>query len=163
MNFFKKFHLLPGVGQLVLQLLDPRRKGLLPGLFGGFAAVVLAKVCKPFITVRVGPELVGEAPDSLVAENLWGDSMLFKDGAHGSSLHEQPVGIPLEFGREVDPSGDDAGDIRAVTQLGEFFCVEFFSGHSDHPFRSRQVRALLYQKQTDTEMSTARGFTEIRC
>ena len=60
--------------------------------------------------------------------------MLLKDGAHRPSLHEQPVGLPLEFRREVDPSGDDTGDIRAATQLSEFFCVEFFPGHSDHPF-----------------------------
>ena len=118
----------------MLQLLDPRSKGLLRGLFGWFAAVVLAKVCKAFIAVRVDPELVGKAPDSLVAEDLRGDAVLLEDGAHGSALHEQPVGFPLEFRREVDPPGDDTGDIRAVAQLGEFFRVEFFPGHSDHPF-----------------------------
>jgi hypothetical protein len=118
----------------VLQLLDPRRKGLFPGLFRRLAAVVLAEVRKAFVAVGVGSELVGEAPDSLVAENLRGNAMLFEDGAHGPSFHQQPVGFTLELGREVDPPGDDAGDIRTVTEFSEFFCVEFFPGHSVLPF-----------------------------
>ena len=88
----------------MFQLLDPSRQGLLPGLSGGFAAVVLAKVCKTFITVRVGSELMGEAPDPLVAENLRVDPVLFEDRAHGLAVHELLVGRTLEFGRETDPA-----------------------------------------------------------
>ena len=134
MNFFKEFYLLSGVSQLVFQLLDPCRQGLLAGLFSRFTAVVPAKVCKAFIAVGVGSELVGKAPDSLVAENFRGDPVLLEDGAHGPSLHQQPVGFPLEFRREVDPSGDDADDIRTGSEFSEFFGVEFFSGHRDLPF-----------------------------
>ena len=133
-EFFEKFYLLSGVGQLMLQLLDPSRQGLFPGLSGRLAAVVPAKVCKTFVAVSVGPELVGEGPDSLVSENLGGDAVLLEDGAHGSSFHQKPVGFALELRREADPPGDDAGDIRVVTQFSEFFCVEFFPGHSVLPF-----------------------------
>ena len=60
--------------------------------------------------------------------------MLFKDDTHGLTVHELPVRFPLEFRREVDPSGDDADDIRTASEFGEFFGVEFFSGHCDLPF-----------------------------
>ena len=119
----------------MLQLLDPRRQGLLPGFLGGLAAVVATQVCKAFITVRIGPELVGEAPDSLVTENLRVDAVLLEDRAHGLAVHELLVGRALEFGREVDPARYDAGNIGAFPELGELLRVQFFLGHNGFPFR----------------------------
>ncbi len=60
--------------------------------------------------------------------------MLLEYGAHGLAVHELPVGFPLEFRREVDPSGDNAGNIRTGTEFSKFFGIEFFSGHSVLPF-----------------------------
>ena len=46
--------------------------------------------------------------------------MLLEYGTHGLSVHELPVGFPLEFRREIDPSGDDTGDIRTGTEFCKF-------------------------------------------
>lgn len=133
----------------MLQLFDALREGCLPTLLGRLSRVLAAQVFKISVSVGIRPQLLREAPDAGIAEDIRIDAVFLEDAAHRLAIHELPVGHPLEFGGESDPSGDNAGNERAIAEFGDFFGIELLFCHSA-PFSPDDGEH--YYSRTDTVM-----------